>query len=242
MPNEAKKKRRSGDKRDALSLIFLMLVAILALYVFSCQAQDRLPFFGKYALVRITTPSMEEQIPAGTYILIEKVDAEEAKNLGIDEIIVFNSRDPSILGKLNTHRIMAFEVLDGETCYVTKGDHNVKEDDFRVRPSDVQGKYVRNLDGLTSFYNFVGQNFAMVAVFVLMLIAVYVALCTASDVLYKKRKTNKELVKQEVEKLHMMEEKKAELEARIAEEVEKLKAAARAEENNTKGGNENAPK
>ena len=225
MPNKTKKKRRNGNKRDAISLIVLMLLAILALYVFSCQAQDRLPFFGKYALVRITTPSMEDQIPAGTYILVEKVDPEEATGISKDTIIVFNSRDPWILGKLNTHRVVGFETEDGQQVYVTRGDNNGKDDDYFVRPTDIQGKYVRNLDGLTSAYNFVGRNFAAVAIFVLMLIAVYIALCTASDVLYKKRKTTKELVAREVEKLRLAEEKQAELEARIAEEVERLKAA-----------------
>ena len=222
MPQTTKKKKMSGNRRDAISLIVLALVAIVALYVFSCQAQDRLPFFGKYALVRITTSSMEPEISTGAYVLIEKLSAEEKEELKKGEIVIFNSRDPSILGKLNTHRI--YSVEDGE--YVTKGDNDLTNplpDKYRVIPSDIQGRYVRTLATLTAVMSYMGDHLVLVLALLSLILIIYFLLATASDIMEKKRKGAEELSADVIERIKKDEDMRRELEARVAAEVERLK-------------------
>ncbi len=126
-----------------LLLIFSMIAALGALFL---RNPAKINFIGKYAVVRILTQSMEPTIRTGDYILVEKVDANA---LQTGEIIIFYSRDPSILGQLNTHRILSFSENGN---IVTKGDNNPRQDDYEVAREDVAGRYVTNLDFLTGVF------------------------------------------------------------------------------------------
>ena len=218
-----RKRRPNGKKRDAISLISLALMLIVVLYVFSCRLNGSLPFVFNRAVVRITTGSMEPFIPTDSYIVVRRVSAREAKELQVDQIITFTVRSGDIKGQLNTHRIVG---VDENGCYITQGDYNGKRDDDVVAPEDVLGVWVKNAEGLTEAYLAVKENSTAVIVSAAVLIAAYFVICTASDIMQKKHGNAKAIAENAVERLKKDEQMKDELERRVKEELERLRAKA----------------
>lgn len=130
-----------------ISIVLFILIALLALLAIiqNLLKVTILP----YRIVYVLTNSMEDTIPEKSFILIKKVDIKE---LQVNDIITFISSDPKIQGDLNTHRIV--EILGDYEKFITKGDHNVLNDNYYVFPSDVQGVYVAKLNILTSLLHF----------------------------------------------------------------------------------------
>ena len=185
-----------------LLLIFSMIAALGALFL---RNPAKINFIGKYAVVRILTQSMEPTIRTGDYILVEKVDA---KALQTGEIIIFYSRDPSIFGQLNTHRILSFSENGN---IVTKGDNNPRQDDYEVAREDVAGRYVTNLDFLTGVFKIFSKPVGYVALIGLPLM--FITLLSLKEVVAacKKDDDGAEGAKEEAEK------------ARVAAVLEKMK-------------------
>lgn len=184
-----------------LLLIFSMIAALGALFL---RNPAKINFIGKYAVVRILTQSMEPTIRTGDYILVEKVDANA---LQTGEIIIFYSRDPSILGQLNTHRILSFSENGN---IVTKGDNNPRQDDYEVAREDVAGRYVTNLDFLTGVFKIFSKPVGYVALIGLPLMLI--TLLSLKEVVAAcKKDDGAEGAKEEAEK------------ARVAAVLEKMK-------------------
>jgi signal peptidase len=80
-----------------------------------------------YSVVVITTGSMGDTFPVGTYILIKETLPEDIKE---NNIICFYSEDPSIYGYPNTHRVTKVIESNGKYEYITKGDANAVEDNI----------------------------------------------------------------------------------------------------------------
>ena len=57
-------------------------------------------------------------------------------------MISFYSRDPSLMGEVNTHRIVGIEEVGGRYIFSTKGDANNVEDQYVTYGEDVIGKVV----------------------------------------------------------------------------------------------------
>lgn len=151
---------------------------------------------------------MEPTIRTGDYILVEKVDA---KALQTGEIIIFYSRDPSILGQLNTHRILSFSENGN---IVTKGDNNPRQDDYEVAREDVAGRYVTNLDFLTGVFKIFSKPVGYVALIGLPLM--FITLLSLKEVVAAcKKDDGAEGAKEEAEK------------ARVAAVLEKMKESGR---------------
>lgn len=139
--------------RKILSCSVTVLLVILLLYVVLTQITGGIPKLFGYSVLRIVTPSMESQIPSGTFILIR---SEKAENLRAGDIITFYTDDPDpvVAGKTVTHRILEI-ADDGDGTYTikTKGDNNDQSDRYPARSECVAGKYCRNLYFLTALAN-----------------------------------------------------------------------------------------
>lgn len=182
-----------------MSFLFILLA-----YVIACQATGRVPMVFGHSVLRIATPSMEEEIPVGSYILIKKVSLPE---LDEDDVITFYSLDPNIYRAPNTHRIKNIEKVDGEYFFTTKGDNNQREDDYKVPGEDVIGVYVSRLDWVKDFSEFIFNKF----VFLLLIFIPCVILIAASVVEIRKRLREgkiEHLVQKEVEKLKLQEKQR----------------------------------
>lgn len=190
--------RKMLKRVASVALSFLVVIMVIAvLYFMYCNVSGKAPFVGKYAVVKIITPSMEPSIPAGTYILTEKVRAESVQE---GDVIMFYSKDPSIYGKINTHRVAEIVSENGELSFITRGDNNLVNDAYPVAEKDLIGRYVKNADHLTAFAVF----FAKPIVFfpAVILPAAVLVFFSIMDVVKKYKEARmKKLVQDEVKRL-----------------------------------------
>lgn len=126
--------------------VFLVLLIALIVCIVSAKIKGKVPKVFGYSVVVITTGSMGDTFPVGTYILIKETSPEDIKE---NDIICFYSEDPSIYGHPNTHRVTKVIESNGKYEYITKGDANAVEDNITAKRDKLIGKYVQKLDSLT---------------------------------------------------------------------------------------------
>lgn len=147
---------------DIIGYTVIIALVVLSGFIIISKASGRIFFIGGKATMWVMTPSMEPVIPEKSYILVEKVTAEDVKE---NDIIVFISDDPAIRGQYNTHRIIG--VTDGG--FITKGDNNAVQDQYPARSENVVGRYVQNLDLLSQFGRFLSSRMGLVSMICLIL-------------------------------------------------------------------------
>ena len=129
------------------ALFYVVFVAVLLLVIGMAISKftNRVFFVRDRAVIWVMTDSMEDEIPAMSYIQIRKAEASEVK---VGDVITFYSDDPVLQGHLNTHRVV--EIVDGGKSFVTKGDNNKSKDAYSARADAVVGVYEKNLTGLST--------------------------------------------------------------------------------------------
>jgi signal peptidase len=153
----------------------------------------------------VTTGSMDPTIPPGSIIIVRKPEA--AYKTG--DIISYVSRDKSIYGKVNTHRIVEIIQDDGQSSYITKGDANSAADELAVPLSDVIGRVIWSsgyIPVIGWLLDFLGTRLGF-----LMIILLPVLLITAASIrdFTKEYKNELNRVKEEMYQ-KQLEESKAE--------------------------------
>ena len=119
--------------------ILIILASLAALLTVVMAKPGQAPDFFGYSLFRVMTGSMEPTISTDSLIVVKRTDPRE---LSVGDVITFYSRDPSLLGEPNTHRIIRIEEDAGRMLIYTKGDANNIEDHYHTREEDVIGKVV----------------------------------------------------------------------------------------------------
>lgn len=213
MSEEKVKKSKGGRSvvADIAFIIVAIILIVLIVRVISAKVKGEVYFaFNKYTMVWVLTGSMEKEIPAESYILVEKVNQEDVSKLKKDDVITFYSEDPKLKGQLNTHRIYDIDTGEnGELIFTTKGDNNLAIDEYTVKGSEIVGKYITHL----GFLSVIGKLFTSIyGLFIVGGLIILMALLMFI-------KSFKEAAKEEAgEKEHDEEMNKL-----IAEEVERLK-------------------
>lgn len=125
-------------------LVILVVVAFMFLSYFIDQkigqrkGENRNPLFGAYIIIS------ESMIPSiNVYDAVVTIRVSE-KNIKINDIITFISKEIETAGTPITHRVIG--IVDTETGikYRTKGDHNNTADFALIDPNEVIGKvYLR---------------------------------------------------------------------------------------------------
>ncbi len=140
-------KNRKTWKLIGKILFYILFTVVLLLVVgmLISKITNRVFFVGKSATIWVMTDSMEDEIPANSYIRIKKIAPSEIK---IGDVITYYSDDPILRGNLNTHRVV--EILDGGESFVTKGDNNLGNDIYPARAEAVIGVYEKNCPILTA--------------------------------------------------------------------------------------------
>ena len=112
---------------NVLVWAFLVLSILTTILVFTAQgSEDGVPaVFGK-SLISVTTDSMEGTFDRGDLILLEKLPTGDSKrNLPIGTIITYHAPvdldGDSVIGDINTHRIVGYE----GNSYITQGDNKL---------------------------------------------------------------------------------------------------------------------
>ena len=168
---------------SAVWWIILILLFALLVNIFTSKMIGRVPTVFGYSIMNIVSGSMEEDIPAGSYILIKRTDAEKIKK---DDIICFYSTDPTIYGMPNTHRVVEDPIVTEDGIeFVTKGDANPIKDKETAKSDRVIGIYVKTLDGFTSFLQGLGKSTVLTIMSGILILAT--AMIAYTSILHKKR-------------------------------------------------------
>ena len=191
--------------------VLIIVCSILALLTVVLAKPGEAPNFFGYSLFRVMTGSMEPSIPTDSLIVVKRVPASA---LEVGDVITFYSRDPSLLGEPNTHRIIRFEE-DGEKRLIyTKGDANNIEDRYSTHEEDLIGKVVFSSLGLGKFVRIISNPIVFIPLIIIPLILML------GRSLFDSVKAAKQLAK---------EEEEAAIREALAELREKRKAQAEAE-------------
>lgn len=180
--------------------LFIAVLLYVAVRLVVGQVSGKAVFFGNKSFERIVSPSMvneknpDEGINVGDYILIEKVDVSEIKE---GDIISFYSQDPSIKGKINTHRV---EKINEDGSFTTKGDNNPKADDYTVSNQDVIGRYVKTLTFITALINFLTQR-AFVFILIISVIILIIIMSFMKGSAQNSNEDTQQKIQAEIEKI-----------------------------------------
>jgi signal peptidase I len=82
---------------------------------------------------------MEPTIRTDALIAVQQIDPSKLQE---GDIITFYSRDPSLDGAVNTHRIVSIEEENGQYLFTTRGDANNVDDHYTTLEEDLIGKVV----------------------------------------------------------------------------------------------------
>lgn len=130
-----------------LAIIGLIIVMFIAYFVdqkiAESKGETRAPLFGAYVII---SDSMIPTINVRDAVVTMRVTE---KNIKMNDIITFISKDIETRGTPITHRVVGIIYEDSDTKtkvlgYRTKGDHNNTQDFALIKPDEVLGKvYLR---------------------------------------------------------------------------------------------------
>ena len=180
-------KTKKGVKLFGKILFYTVFVAVLLLVVgmFVSKISNKVFFIGNRATIWVMSDSMEQEIPAQSYILIRKADAADVK---VGDVITFYSDDPVLQGHLNTHRVVG--ISDDGRYLTTKGDNNLAEDSYPVRAEAVVGIYEKNLELLSVAGRIFQSKIGIVIILAIMAALTFYSF--ASDLFKKNKKESEE--------------------------------------------------
>ena len=199
-------------KKNVIKKVVKVLLEVLVLAAVVCffvvfimtKTSGKPLFIGGKTTMWVMTESMDPTIAPKTYILVEKVTADE---VDVGDIVVFVSTDPRIAGQYNTHRIIE---KNGDKI-VTKGDNNPADDGvYSAQADKIVGRFVRTLPALTFLGRAVMSPVGFAAMIALFLLAT--VLCVMPDIRAAIAVKNKE----------DEDAKQAEMDRRVAEEVARM--------------------
>ena len=119
--------------------VAIILCSIIILLTVVMTKKGEAPNILGYSLFRVMTGSMEPTIPTDSLIVVKRVGPSELQE---GDVISFYSRDPSLRGEVNTHRITGIAENAGKKLFSTKGDANNVEDRYATQEEDLIGKVV----------------------------------------------------------------------------------------------------
>ena len=119
--------------------ILLIVGALVVLLTVVLTPKGKVPNLFGYSFFRVMTGSMEPNLPVDSLIVVKK---QEMSNFVVGDVISFFSRDPSLMGEVNTHRIVEIGQENGKYLFLTKGDANSTADQYLTFEEDVIGKVI----------------------------------------------------------------------------------------------------
>lgn len=162
---------------SALSTLVLVISIILCLTVVTQVYSNGYVQIGGFSLFRVVTGSMEPTLPVGSLLLCQETDIQQIQ---VGDIICFRSRNPQIMGKIITHRVISITVSgEGETLLETKGDANLSADSEFVTQKNLIGRvnhYAKDGNLMASLVNVLTDKigFLMLILFPTLLIAGFI--------------------------------------------------------------------
>lgn len=154
--------------------VLSIFLAGFSLWTVATTDSGKVPSVFGFSILRVVSLSMEPTLPEGSIVFVIKTDTSE---LTEGDIISFYSNDPSIKGKVNTHRIYEVNTDAGAENYIfiTKGDNeetNPIPDKYPVPPENVIGKVVGKSAFLGAFVSLLSGKYSFVFLIILPLLLI----------------------------------------------------------------------
>lgn len=156
----SKKRVRVGSVLSGVALA--AAVALCLLFLIQVLTLGYVHMFG-YSLFRVVTPSMEPTISVNALLVCRETDIEDVR---ADDIVCFRSKDPSILGRAITHRVVRVLREGGEVRLETMGDANPAPDSYFVTAANLIGRvtwYTEKTNFLTSLVALMNNSIGFLA-------------------------------------------------------------------------------
>ena len=148
-----------------LGLIILMFLAyFIDQRIGASKGERRNPLFGAYVII---SNSMVPNINVNDAVVTMRTDS---KNIKVNDIITFISKEIETRGTPITHRVVGIVYEDNSKKiigYRTKGDHNNAQDFAIIKPDEVLGKVYLKLPYIGYIRNFLTTPLGWVAVVVI---------------------------------------------------------------------------
>lgn len=170
--------------------IAIILCALGILLTVVLTPKGEVPSIFGYTLFRVMTGSMEPAIPVDSLIVVHRVEPEK---LVVGDVISFFSRDPSLMGEVNTHRIVRIDEEGGGLIFTTKGDANNVVDQYLTREEDVIGKVIFSSGGFGRMIRLISNPLVFLPLIILPLVFIL------GHSLYESFQIAKKLVQEEEE-------------------------------------------
>lgn len=147
-------------------LLMLLIINLIMLYQTNIKKEE-IPRFGNISVFNIVSQSMEPTININDLIVIKKCKEAEIKK---EDIITYRKEDNTIV----THRIVRIEENNGQKSYITKGDNNKKEDDEKIKHSQVHGKYLFKINGMGKMAQAIQKGNGLISIVLIIIIFIFI--------------------------------------------------------------------
>lgn len=183
--DELSKKIESSKTRKRVisnSIYIILVIALIINIVLVFQTMintQKVPNLFGYKSFSITTGSMEPIINVNDLIITKNCKQSEIKE---KDIITYKRGDSVI-----THRVNKVVNDAGNIYYLTKGDSNYIQDDYKVKYKDIEGKYVGKFPKIGKIVAFL-KNRKLVIVIILIFLGLN---------LYNSKKNKRKIIRHE---------------------------------------------
>lgn len=153
---------------NTLSVVIIVAAIFILLTVVMTKPGEAPNIMG-YSVFRVLSGSMQPAIPIDSLVFVKHADADKIRE---GDIISFYSRDPSLDGFVNTHRVVSIEKEQGAISFTTKGDSNYMDDRYPVSSADLIGKVVHISPILGKFVRLLSNPLIFLPLIVLPLLVI----------------------------------------------------------------------
>jgi len=156
-PKQERKKRCLFAKIS--DMLFYLAIFVIIIAIINPASGTGMPkTIFDYSYFTVVSPSMQDEIPQGSFILVKRIDPQEL-NVG-DNITYMADRITSV-----THKIVKiYEDYNssGARGFQTQGVNNTNPDNDIVYEANVVGKVILVLPGVGSLLSSMGENIFLV--------------------------------------------------------------------------------
>lgn len=145
-------------------VVLIMLIILSSIMLIQLQLHpDETPSILGMKMFCIISGSMSPEIKIDDIIVVKQVGINEIQP---NDIICFKIDDETI-----THRIINAKTDENnELHYITKGDANNVEDEFKVKYKDLEGKYIFKIPKLGKIIILLQNKFTLITILIILII------------------------------------------------------------------------
>lgn len=182
-------------------IIFLLVVSVIMFSTVFVDEDDSKSFLGMHFFI-VLSDSMQPEFSAGDLIIVRNVSED---NVGVGDIITFNSIDPFSFNEIITHEIVSLTTYQDKVAYVTKGLANSQDDLYPVPYEKIVGKYLFNIPKAGFVFDYLKTDAGYI-IFILIPFVLLISLEVISTVKRIKKDKQVEIEKLRVEKEELEKE------------------------------------